>query len=104
MLGETPGGPSLMNRRSFLAAAAAISGSSTPAPAAAGETPVRDTPLRSTYSGPEFYDEKELAELRDVVEKRQPFRWYGPGPKPPMKVLTLEKELAARIGTRFALA
>jgi 8-amino-3,8-dideoxy-alpha-D-manno-octulosonate transaminase len=93
-----------MNRRSFLAAAAAAAGSTSPAPAAEGRTPVRDTPLRSTYSGPEFYDEKELAELRDVLEKRQPFRWYGPGAKPPMKVLTLEKELAARMGTKFALA
>src|SRR5262249_59199468 len=104
-----PGGPArlcsgdswrahLMKRRSFLAAAAAVAGSTTPAPAVEGGKPVRDTPLRSTYSGPEFYDEKELAELRDVLEKRQPFRWYGPGAKPPMKVLTLEKDLAARLG------
>ena len=93
-----------MNRRSFLAATAAAAGSTTPAAAADGKTPVRDTPLRSTYSGPEFYDEKELAELRDVLEKRQPFRWYGPGAKPPMKVLTLEKEMAARMATKFALA
>ena len=97
-----------MKRRTFLAAAAALTGSTTPAPAPAtaaeGGTPVRDKPLRSTYSGPEFYDEKELAELRDVLEKRQPFRWYGPGSRPPMKVLTLEKELAARMGTKFALA
>jgi dTDP-4-amino-4,6-dideoxygalactose transaminase len=93
-----------MKRRSFLAAAAAFAGSTTPPPAAEGGTPVRATPLRSTYSGPEFYDEKELAELRDVLEKRQPFRWYGPGARPPMKVLTLEKELAARMSTKFALA
>ncbi len=97
-----------MKRRTFLAAAAALTGSTSPAPAPAtaaeGGTPVRDKPLRSTYSGPEFYDEKELAELRDVLEKRQPFRWYGPGSRPPMKVLTLEKDLAARMGTKFALA
>ena len=93
-----------MRRRSFLAAAAAIAGSTTPAPAAEGGKPVRDTPLRSTYSGPEFYDDKELAELRDVLEKRQPFRWYGPGATPPKKVLTLEKDLAARMGTKYALA
>jgi 8-amino-3,8-dideoxy-alpha-D-manno-octulosonate transaminase len=94
-----------MNRRSFLAAAAAVS-ATTPAtaPLASGGMPVRDTPLRSSYSGPEFYDDKELAELRDVLEKRQPFRWYGPGSTPPMKVLTLERELAARMGTKFALA
>ena len=96
----------IMRRRSFLAAAAAIAGSTTPTPtpAAEGGKPVRDTPLRSTYSGPEYYDDKELAELRDVLEKRPPFRWYGPGSQPPMKVLTFEKELAARMQTKYALA
>src|SRR5437773_4287076 len=95
-----------MDRRTFLSAAAALAGatSSTPALAADGGKPVRDKPLRSTYYGPELYDDKELAELRDVLGKRQPFRWYGPGSRPPMKVLTLEKELAQRMQTKFALA
>jgi 8-amino-3,8-dideoxy-alpha-D-manno-octulosonate transaminase len=72
--------------------------------AADGGKPVRAKPLRATYSGPEYYDENELAQLGDVLLKRQPFRWYGPGVKPPMKVLTFEKELAARMQTRYALA
>src|SRR5258708_38885734 len=94
-----------MDRRTFLAATAALASTTSSAtPEARGGTPVRATPLRSTYSGPEYYDEKELAELRDVIDKRQPFRWYGPGVKPPMKVLTFEQALAARMGTRYALA
>jgi dTDP-4-amino-4,6-dideoxygalactose transaminase len=94
-----------MDRRTFLAATAALASStSSAASGAGGDTPIRATPLRSTYSGPEAYDEKELAELRDVIEKRQPFRWYGPGAKPPMKVLSFERALAARMETKYALA
>ena len=65
---------------------------------------MRAQPLRASFSGPEYYDDKELFQLRDVLEKRPPFRWYGFGSQPPMKVLTFEKELAARMRTRFALA
>jgi 8-amino-3,8-dideoxy-alpha-D-manno-octulosonate transaminase len=95
-----------MDRRSFLATAAALTGSSParPAPASDGGKPVRTQPLRASYYGPECYDDKELFELRDVLEKRLPFRWYGPGRQPPLKVLTFEKELAARMQTKFALA
>jgi dTDP-4-amino-4,6-dideoxygalactose transaminase len=95
-----------MDRRSFLATAAALTGSSPsrPAPASDGGKPVRTQPLRASFYGPEYYDDKELFELRDVLEKRLPFRWYGPGKQPPLKVLTFEKELAARMQTKFALA
>ena len=95
-----------MDRRTFLAAAAVLTGRSntTPALAADGGKPVRSQPLRASYYGPEYYDDKELFELKDVLEKRLPFRWYGSGKQPPIKVLTFEKELAARMQTRFALA
>jgi 8-amino-3,8-dideoxy-alpha-D-manno-octulosonate transaminase len=95
-----------MDRRTFLAAAAALAGPGAPAPAPAadGGKPVRATPLRATYSGPEYYDDKELSQLRDVLAARQPFRWYGPGGTPPRKVLAFEKALAARMQTRYALA
>jgi dTDP-4-amino-4,6-dideoxygalactose transaminase len=95
-----------MNRRSFLTAATALAGSNSAAGALAvdGGKPVRARPLRAGYIGPAYYDEKELLQLTDVHEKRQPFRWYGPGSQPPMKVLTFEKELAARMQTKFALA
>ena len=95
-----------MDRRSFLAAMTALAGSipSTTALAADGGKPVRARPLRASYYGPECYDDKELFQLSDVLEKRLPFRWYGAGSQPPMKVLTFEKELAARMQTRYALA
>jgi 8-amino-3,8-dideoxy-alpha-D-manno-octulosonate transaminase len=95
-----------MNRRRFLAAAAAAAGSAKPAPRSApdGTRPVRETPLRADYFGTQYYDEKERHELLDVLETRRPFRWYGPGSEAPRKVLTFEKEFAARMHTRYALA
>src|SRR4051812_26872945 len=94
-----------MRRRSFLATAAALAGSGAIGPllAADGGKPVRDRPLRSTYYGPEYYDDEELAELRDVLTKRQPFRWYGPGTSPPRKVLAFEQALAKRMQVKYAL-
>jgi 8-amino-3,8-dideoxy-alpha-D-manno-octulosonate transaminase len=64
---------------------------------------VRDRPLRSTFYGPEYYDDAELAELRDVLAKRQPFRWYGLGVSPPRKVLAFEQALAKRMQVKYAL-
>src|SRR5262245_16556598 len=92
-----------MNRRKFVAAAALAAGPSGRL-AADGGTPVRQTPLRSRYFGPLYYDEKERAELLDVLETGRPFRWYGPGTQPPPKVVTFEKEFAARMQTKYALA
>jgi 8-amino-3,8-dideoxy-alpha-D-manno-octulosonate transaminase len=95
-----------MQRRKFVAATAAVSAtaSATPAerPAIEGGTPVRQTPLKAGYWGPQLYDEREQSELIDVLEAKSPFRWYGP--QTPMKVLQFEKEFAARMQTRFALA
>lgn len=87
-----------MERRKFVAATAALSASA--APAATG--PVREKPLRAGFWGSQFYDDKEKAELIDVLEKQAPFRWYGTNP--PTKVATFEKEFAARMGTKYALA
>jgi 8-amino-3,8-dideoxy-alpha-D-manno-octulosonate transaminase len=86
-----------MNRRAFLAAAGAAA-----ATRPAGAKPVREKPLKAGYWGSEFYDDKERAELLDVLETRSPFRWYGPG-SPPKKVLQFEKEFASRMGTKYAL-
>jgi len=95
-----------MNRRNFLAASAAAAGAANAAPklAVKGGSPVRSTPLKADYWGTQFYDDKERQELIDVLETRRPFRWYGHGSQPPMKVLTFEKEFAARMGTKYALA
>src|ERR1700676_3585570 len=76
----------IMNRRTFLTAAATAA-----ATGKAADKPIRDKPLKAGYWGYEFYDDKERAELLDVLETRSPFRWYGPG-SPPKKVLSFEKE------------
>ncbi|HBY58205.1 MAG TPA: glutamine--scyllo-inositol aminotransferase [Solibacterales bacterium] len=67
-----------------------------------GGPPVRATPLRAGYWGSEYYDEAERKELLEVLENKSPFRWYGP--KPPLKVLTFEKEFATRMQAKHALA
>jgi len=98
-----------MDRRKFVASAAAIAttaaaSAAPPAdkPAIAGGSPVRSVPLRAGYWGSQYYDDKERAELMDVLETKSPFRWYGPG-QPPTKVLQFEKEFAARMRTKYAL-
>ncbi|MCW5979906.1 MAG: DegT/DnrJ/EryC1/StrS family aminotransferase [Bryobacteraceae bacterium] len=97
-----------MDRRKFMTAMAAAGGAVKGAPklAADGGNPVRATPLRARHWGPLFYDEKERAQLTEVLDMGLPFRWYGPpdAKQAPMKVATFEKEFAERMQTRFALA
>lgn len=95
-----------MDRRDFLAAAAAATGAANAAPQLAidGGDAVRKQPLRADFFGTQYYDEKEREELMEVLETRRPFRWYGTGNTPPMKVATFEKEFAARMRARYALA
>jgi len=92
------------SRRVFLASVAAAAGSTgkirgQSAPGSAG----RKKPS-AEYFGPQFYDDKEKREVLDVIETGRPFRWYGPGDEPPMKVLTFEKEFGARMQCRYCLA
>ncbi len=91
-----------MDRRKFMASAGAAAASR--ALAAEGGKPVREKPLKADFFGPLYYDEKERQQLVDVLETRRPFRWYGPGKEPPMKVATFEKEFAAWMKTKYALA
>jgi len=95
-----------MNRRTFLAgaAAAATVTGNTPKLAVEGGAPVRETPLHADFWGTAFYGDDETRELSDVVKVRRPFRWYGPGKEPPQKVAAFEKEFARRMQTRYALA
>jgi 8-amino-3,8-dideoxy-alpha-D-manno-octulosonate transaminase len=93
-----------MHRRTFLATAAGVS----LMPAAAdqlavnGGTPVRTEPLGTTNWGPLFYDDKERAQLDEVLESRRPFRFANPLDR--SKVALFENEYAARTQTKFALA
>jgi 8-amino-3,8-dideoxy-alpha-D-manno-octulosonate transaminase len=90
-----------MNRRQFVAASAITAGIRKGAQA---ESTDRKEPLRATFWGPEYYDDKEREQLNDVLESHSPFRWYGPGKQPPGKAAAFEREFAARMGTRYALA
>jgi 8-amino-3,8-dideoxy-alpha-D-manno-octulosonate transaminase len=96
----------MLNRRKFFAAAALAAGGTRAASQLAieGGTPMRAKPLRADYWGPQYYGAEERQELNDVLETGRPFRWYGRGHEPPMKVATFEKEFAARMQTRYALA
>ena len=94
-----------MKRRVFLTTAAATAAAQSDKAAKLaidGGAPVREKPLRAGYWGSEFYDDKERAEVLDVLEAKSPFRWYGPG-APPKKVMQFEREFAARMETKFAL-
>ncbi len=95
-----------MNRRQFVGTAAVAAGGAASAPrlAAQGGTPVREKPLSPDYWGPQYYDEQEQQQLTEVLRTGRPFRWYGRGSEPPMKVATFEKEFAARMNTKYALA
>lgn len=96
------------NRRSFLAAVPAIA-SAAPAAAPADEhrlavdggKPVRADRLGTEYPGTQFYDGQERTELLEVYDSRSLFRFYGPST--PVKVAKFEQELAAFMGTKYAL-
>jgi 8-amino-3,8-dideoxy-alpha-D-manno-octulosonate transaminase len=87
-----------MKRREFLATTAATAG------VTKAEKPVREKPLTSTYWGTQYYDAQEREQISEVLESRNPFRYYGHGAEPPRKAATFEREFASRMGTRFALA
>ncbi len=101
------------NRREFLGtvgamgAASVIAGSAVASPLAKdspqlavdGGKPVREETLYSQPYGPQFYDDVEKQELIDVLESRNPFRWW----KDESKVLQFEQAYAKHIGVKHAL-
>lgn len=86
----------LWSRRSFLAAPAGL--------ALDGGSPVRATPLRARHFGPLYYDESEWTLLKEVWQSRSPFRFWNFELKLPDKVASLEREFAAKMGVKYALA
>jgi 8-amino-3,8-dideoxy-alpha-D-manno-octulosonate transaminase len=82
-----------MKRRQFLAAGAAAAAMPAPADEVA-------RPIRSETWGPSYFDEDERTQLADVLESRNPFRFYAKD----SKVAAFEREYAARMGTKYALA
>jgi 8-amino-3,8-dideoxy-alpha-D-manno-octulosonate transaminase len=93
-----------MERRTFLAAAAATiaSADTTPQLAVNGGAPVRTRPLGTENWGPLYYDTKEQTQLTEVLESRKPFRFANPPDK--SKVALFEDTYAARMQTKYALA
>ena len=65
-----------------------------------GGTPVRKTVLGSRPYGPQFYDEVEKQEVLEVLDSKNPFRWWHSS----SKVLQFEKAYAEHIGVKHALA
>ena len=94
----------MVDRRAFLAAAAAALGSADAAPQLAvnGGAPVRDKPLGGPNWGPQYYDGKEQRQLEEVLESRNPFRFSNPLDK--SKVALFENGCTARMQTKYALA
>ncbi len=93
-----------MNRRKFVGSVVAATGAKN-APAAQKSVPARGAMMALEHQwGAQHYDEKEKEQLLEVWERKLPFRWYGQMREQPVKVATFEKEFAARMQTRFALA
>ena len=94
----------MVDRRNFLAAAAAAVAQANAAPQLAvdGGSPVRPQPLGGPNWGPQYYDDKEQTQLDEVLKSRNPFRFSNPLDK--SKVALFENEWAARMQTKYALA
>lgn len=67
-----------------------------------GGTPVRTETMPPPYPGGLMIGEAERQAVLDVIERRSPFRYYGPDPAG--KVQALEQHLAETVGTEHALA
>jgi len=101
------------NRRDFLMTLGILGGAAVSSRLAGGEAtqpsserlaieggePVRKSLLSARPYGPQFYDDREKQELIEVLESRQPFRWWHEK----SKVLQFEKAYAAHLGVKYAL-
>ena len=63
--------------------------------------PVRSAPLPGGYPGATAIDGDEVAAVREVLERRSPFRYYGPEVTGAAEAL--ERAFAARLGVAHAL-
>jgi len=104
---------STSDRRAFLAKMGILSasvwtgslGSGEQSPAGAeklavdGGEPVRKEMLAARPYGPQFYDDREKTELIQVLESRQPFRWWHSD----SKVFQFEKAYSAHLGVKYVL-
>lgn len=66
-----------------------------------GGTPVRTAPLPGAYPGATIIGEEEKRAVNEILERRSPFRYYGPDPA--YTVTELERAVAALIGIEHAV-
>lgn len=66
-----------------------------------GGKPVREKGLQSAYPGALIYDEEEKKAVAEVLERKSPYRFYGPDPL--YKVKQFEKNFAEKTGCKYAL-
>ncbi len=66
-----------------------------------GGAPVRAAPLPGPYPGATIIGEEEQRAVRAVLERRSPFRYYGPDPA--YTVNELERTVAALVGVEYAV-
>lgn len=96
-----------MSRRTFLAAVSAAASAplvgavNPPGLAMEGGKPVRSAPLSTEFEGANFFDDKEKAQVAEVVESRNPFRFYGF--TEPKKARNFELAFARFMGTKYGL-
>ena len=97
-----------MNRRKFVGAVAALGSIKEAARAQQAKRNGRASNGSLLYLeqqwGAQHYDDKEREQVLDVIARQNPFRWYGPRDAPPGRVFAFEKEFAARMQTKYALA
>lgn len=71
--------------------------------ASTSDSPPPPSPLKGF--GAALMGDEEIELVTQVIRDRTPFRYYGPTPETkPAMAATLERELAERTGTRYALA
>jgi 8-amino-3,8-dideoxy-alpha-D-manno-octulosonate transaminase len=66
-----------------------------------GGKPVRETILETNYPGVSVYGEQEKNAVMEVLEKRSPFRYYGP--EVLGKVKEFERAFSNKIGNKHTL-
>ena len=97
-----------MSRRTFLASASAaavvplLGADQRQDLALEGGRPVRSTPLSTQFEGVNFIDDKEQAQVTQVIESRNLFRFYGF--TNPEFTRSFELDFTRFIGTKYALA
>jgi len=66
-----------------------------------GGKPVRVTPLPVAYPGGRQYGREEWEAVQNVLQRKSPFRFYGPDPA--YEVRSFEKEFQNKMGRKYAL-